>query len=458
MSETAIPIRVRSSRVRVPAARFVAAALLLLTGFSGGGMFAPYPAAALGAPKAYVGLYGNDTIGVLDTATGRVLHTIKVPAGPEAVIATPDGRRVFVSSEDATQLSVIDTATDKVIKALDLGKSPEGMALSRDAKTLLVAMFDIGKLDVIDTSTLKVTAQISVPKPHGVALSPDGRTAYVGAQDVPDHNAVLVVDIPRRRVLTRLPLDQTPRGLTVSPDGKFLYFTEANSADIQVLDTATNKVTTKITVGPIPHQIAFTPDRKYALAVVQATGQLAIIDAASHQVVKDVPVGHFPHWVGLTSDGAFAYVTNEGDNTVSVVDMAKQQVIATLLIGDGPRKISLQRGTGAMTEYVPPSTALAAQGFAARPPQPAMIRAGDTRISMATFAFGPSTVRVRVGQRVTWINGDPVPHTATAKDLRWSSGQLVPGGSFTMTMSKPGTYDYFCGNHPFMQAKVIVAK
>lgn len=434
-------------------------ALVLLTGLIGGAVSAPhYTAAETAAPKAYIGLYGANAIGVLDTATGHVLKMIKVPAGPEAVIVAPDGKRVYVSSEDATQLSVIDTVTDTVVRTLDLGRTPEGMALSRDAKTLLVGMFDIGKLDVIDTSTLAVTAQVSVTKPHGVALSPDGQTAYAGSQDVPDHDAVVVVDIPGRRVAGRLPLDQAPRGLTVSPDGRSLYFTEANSAAIQILDTATNKVTAQIPVGPIPHQIAFTPDHKYALAVVQATGQLAIIEAASNQIIRDVPVGKFPHWVGLTSDSAFAYVTNEGDNTVSVVDMAKQQVVATILVGDGPRKISLQRGAGAMSAYVPPATPPAPEGFAAQAPQPAVTRTGDTLIRMATFAFGPSAVTVRVGQRVTWINGDPVPHTATAKDLRWTSGQLVPGGSFTMTMTRPGTYEYFCGDHPFMQAKVIVTK
>jgi len=457
MKNRLTPFRGALLPVRAGSTRTLAAALFLLTALMWGPLSVPRPtAAATAAPKAYIGLYGNNTIGVLDTATGHVLRTIKIPAGPEAVIVTPDGRRVYVSSEDATELSVIDTATDKVIKTLDLGRSPEGMALSRDAKTLLVAIFDIDKLDVIDTSTLKITAQVSVAKPHGVALSPDGRTAYVGSQDVPDHNAIVVVDIPGRRVAARLPVDQTPRGLTVSPDGKSMYFTEANSADVQVLDTATDKVTTQIPVGPIPHQIAFTPDHKYALAVVQATGQLAIIDAASHRVVKDVAVGKFPHWVGLTSDGALAYVTNEGDNTVSVVDMAKEQVVATILVGDGPRKIALQRGPGAMSGYLPPSTPPAAQGFAARAPQPAVAMANDTQIRMATFAFGPSTVTVRVGQKVTWIDGDPVPHTATAKDGQWNTGQVVPGGSFTVTMTKPGTYVYFCGDHPFMQAKVIV--
>ncbi|HLW58606.1 MAG TPA: cytochrome D1 domain-containing protein [bacterium] len=452
------PFRTGLLRVRAGGASALMAALVV-GGLIWGGMSGPSPSAvAATAPKAYIGLYGSSSVAVLDTATGRVLRTIKVPAGPEAVIVTPNGRRVYVSGEDATELSVIDTATDTVIRTLDLGRSPQGMALSRDTKTLLVSMFDIGQLDVIDTATLKVVAQVPVGKPHGVALSPDGRTAYVGSQDRPNHNAIVVVDIPGRRVSARLPLDQTPRGLTLSPNGKSMYFTEANSAEVKVLDTATNKVTATITVGPIPHQIAFTPDHKYALAVVQATGQLAIIDAASHQIVKDVAVGKFPHWVALTSDGALAYVTNEGDNTASVVDMAKQQVVATILVGDGPRKIALQRGAGAMSEYLPPSTPQARQGFAARPPQPVAAGAGGVQIRMATFAFGPATVTVRAGQRVTWIDGDPVPHTATAKDGRWDSGQVVPGGSFTVTMTKPGTYEYFCGDHPFMQAKVIVTK
>jgi YVTN family beta-propeller protein len=446
-------------RVRAGGMRILAAAMLLLTGLIWGGMSGPRStAAAVTAPKAYIGLYGASAIAVLDTATGHVLRMIKVPAGPEAVIISPNGRRVYVSSEDATQITVIDTTTDRVIKTLDLGRSPEGMALSRDGKTLLVAIFDMGRLDVIDTSTFTITAQIPVANPHGVALAPNQRAAYVGSQDVPNHDAIVVVDIPRRRVSARVPVDQAPRGLTVSPDGKFMYFTEANSADVELLDTTTNKVTTHIAVGPIPHQIAFTPDRKYALVIVQATGQLAIVDPRSHQVVKDVPVGKFPHWTGLTSDGALAFVTNEGDNTVSVVNMAKQQVVATIPVGDGPRKISLQRGTGALSAYTPPSTPPAPQGFAARPPQPVVPRPGDIQIRMAAFSFGPITVRVRVGQRVTWINGDPVPHTATAKSGQWNSGQVVPGGSFTVTMTRPGTYFYFCGDHPFMQAQVIVTK
>lgn len=447
-------------RARPHGMRVFAAGIVLLTAGMWG--LTPQPrstAAATTAPKAYVGLYGESAVGVLDTSTGHTLRRIQIPAGPEAVLVTPNGQRVYVTSEDATQLSVIDTTTDAVMKTLTLGEGPEGMALSPDTKTLLVAIFGDNHVDAIDTSTFQVIAQFPVAKPHGIAYSPDGRTAYVGQQDGPNHNAIVVLDVPGRRIAARVPVDQTPRGLTVSPDGTSLYFTTANSAALQLLDTTTRAITTQITVGAIPHQIAFTPDHKYALVTVQGSGQLAIVDPASHQVVKDVAVGHFPHWVSVTSDGAFAYVTNEGDNTISVVDMAKAQVVAVLSTGGEPRKISLQRGTGAMGDYVPPTAAAAAAGFAAHAPQPApTAMAGDAQIRMRNFAFGPATVTVALGHSVTWIDDDAVPHSATAQGRQWDTDQVVPGGSVTVTMTKPGTYAYSCNDHPFMQAKVIVTR
>ena len=443
------------------AARALAAALTLVACIVSGGRVGPRATAAPSAPKAYVGLYGDDAIGVLDTASGRLMSTVRVPAGPEAVIVSPDGRRAYVSSEDATQVSVIDTATDKLIKTLDLGAFPEGMALSRDGRTLLAAVFGIDKVDLIDTGTLTVTAQFSVAKAHGVALAPDGATAYVGAQDVPDHNAIVVLDVAGRKVAAQVPLRQTPRGLTVSPDGKSLYFTQANSATVEVMDTATKAIAAEIQVGPIPHQIAFTPDRGRALVAVQATGRLAVIDVATRQVVNEIAVGRFPHWVAITSDGTLAYVTNEGDDTVSVVNLASQRVVATLHVGSEPRKISLQRGPGAMTSYAP-GAAPGAGGFAGQPRRPAPApKAGDVQIRVRTFAFSSDTVTVKAGHAVTWINDDPVPHTATAQTTHgklWDTGQMTPGSSMTVTMSRPGTYVYQCDDHPFMRATVTVAR
>ena len=98
--------------------------------------------------------------------------------------------------------------------------------------------------------------------------------------------------------------------------------------------------------------------------------------------------------------------------------------------------------------------------IAVSPPRaPAAAAAGGrVPIQMKNFAFDPAATTVRVGQTLSWTNDDVVPHTATADQKAWDSGQMAPGRSFTVTVTKPGTYGYTCANHPFMHAKVIVTK
>src|SRR5262245_14028524 len=38
------------------------------------------------APKAYVGLFGDNAVAVIDTATNRLVKTLPVPAGPEGLV------------------------------------------------------------------------------------------------------------------------------------------------------------------------------------------------------------------------------------------------------------------------------------------------------------------------------------------------------------------------------------
>src|SRR5438132_13217150 len=64
------------------------------------------------APKAYVGLFKDNAVAVLDTGSNQILSTIPVPTGPHGIVITPDGRWVYVSSDGASTVSVIDTNSD----------------------------------------------------------------------------------------------------------------------------------------------------------------------------------------------------------------------------------------------------------------------------------------------------------------------------------------------------------
>src|SRR3989454_8700727 len=117
---------------------------------------------ATAAPKAYVGLLKDDAIAVLDTDTNRLQGTIPVPQGPHGMVMTPDGRKVYVSSDGASTVSVIDTASDRVVGSIEVGPTPHGLAISPDGRQVLVAGFGSNQAVLIDTTSDRVVGHIPV--------------------------------------------------------------------------------------------------------------------------------------------------------------------------------------------------------------------------------------------------------------------------------------------------------
>jgi plastocyanin len=77
-------------------------------------------------------------------------------------------------------------------------------------------------------------------------------------------------------------------------------------------------------------------------------------------------------------------------------------------------------------------------------------------VSIVNFAFEPASVDVPVGGTVTWTNNGGAPHTVTADDGAFDSGELAPGASFSQTFDAAGTFTYHCNIHPQMTGTVNV--
>lgn len=444
----------RRSRALVPlvmTAALAVSAVLAVHSLSGS---TPDRAHAAGAPRAYVGLFKENAVAVLDVSSNTVVKKIPVPAGPHGLVATPDGGKVYVSSDGDSTVSVLDTATDSVAQTVQVGKSPHGLAMTPDGKLVLVGVWDGNQLAFLDTTTDQVVRQTPVVNPHNMAVTPDGTFVYVGSQEQ-GAPALVKVRVSSGEIVGRLPLDGTPRGLSVVPDGSSVYVTRAGQEDVLVVDTATDQPVGKIAVGPSPHLPSFASGA-LALVNVQGKDQLDTIDPASQRVLGTVTVGKMPHWTATTSDGTLAFETNEGSNDVSVVDLATMSVRATVPVGEAPRKIVLLPGITSAS-VAAPSAAPAPQ---ARPSAPSSstasaATAGDVQVSIKNMSFG-DPITVNVGQRVTWVNGDSVTHTVTAQDESWDSDDLAPGAQFSKTFDAPGEYAYYCEFHPHMRGRVVV--
>jgi amicyanin len=77
-------------------------------------------------------------------------------------------------------------------------------------------------------------------------------------------------------------------------------------------------------------------------------------------------------------------------------------------------------------------------------------------VTIDNFSFGPKELTIAVGTTVKWINHDDIPHSVVNKDKAFRSKALDTDDSFSFTFASAGTFDYFCGLHPFMMGKVIV--
>jgi plastocyanin len=84
------------------------------------------------------------------------------------------------------------------------------------------------------------------------------------------------------------------------------------------------------------------------------------------------------------------------------------------------------------------------------------VRAADTPVTIAGFAFDPTTVTINVGDSVTWTNQDSIAHTATAGDGSFDTGNIVAGGTESVTFDTAGTFAYHCTIHATMNGTVVV--
>jgi plastocyanin len=83
------------------------------------------------------------------------------------------------------------------------------------------------------------------------------------------------------------------------------------------------------------------------------------------------------------------------------------------------------------------------------------------QVTISDFSFSPSTLSVKAGTTVTWVNQGPMTHNTVSDTGVWGSANLAPptgggggygggtaGGSFTFTFPTPGSYPYHCSLHP----------
>jgi YVTN family beta-propeller protein len=189
----------------------------------------------------------------------------------------------------------IDTATNHAGTPINVGAGPNGIAITPDGRTAYVANFDSDTVTLIDTATnTPATTLTGFDRPSAIAITPDGSTAYVANWLT---GTVTPVRTATNRRRTPIPVGAEPYDIAVTPDGTTAYVSNLDANTVTPFDVATGTPSAPIPVGAFAHQIAITPDqapRAVFTASPAPAGSVTRFDASA-SIGRSSPVASY-HW------------------------------------------------------------------------------------------------------------------------------------------------------------------
>jgi YVTN family beta-propeller protein len=211
--------------------------------------------------------------------------------------------------------------------------------------SLLVLAKSDRTLSVVDPATLKVVGSVpSGPDPHEVAVSTDGRTAYISNYNG-GNNMITVVDLVAMKPLAPIDLGplRAPHGLAFVANK--LWFTAEAAKVVGSYDPATAKVDWVLGTGQNrTHMIFVSEDLKWMVTSNVSSATMTFIERTAgggrgrgrgpggpgdwDETV--IPVGRGAEGFDVSPDGKEIWAANAQDGTISIIDVATKRVTSTL--------------------------------------------------------------------------------------------------------------------------------
>jgi DNA-binding beta-propeller fold protein YncE len=207
---------------------------------------------------------------------------------PKVIAQNPAGDITVVSNWVSRNISLIDSETKELIRLIPVGGTPRGMAFSPDGGLLYVAIYDEAIVAVVDMKEYKLSKRFRLYEGEGavrhviyhdnklyvsdmhrgtvnilnattgallvsrrigsnintIVLSPDGKRVFASSRGRnnpidytipgPEFGAVYIIKADDLTLEERIWGRNQPTGLGVSPDGKYLVFTDFLDANLEL--------------------------------------------------------------------------------------------------------------------------------------------------------------------------------------------------------------------------------
>lgn len=274
-----------------------------------------------------------------------VNKVIPVGAGPHGHLAYADGvNQVWVLNGGTRDVTLLDGSTGDPVGRIDVGGTPLQAIMDPAAGTGYLTLAEDAVV-FVDLKTGAVTKRIALPAGAGrscmVPMQDDHRL-YVAAENL---GAVQVIDTERAEIIGSFEVGKRP--LWGQPHKKTcgkLYFVNADSNDVTIVDHKTEKVIKTVPVGLTPTRAAIFREQGQVYTADLAGGTVTGIDIAEDRVRAQVDVGVRPaRLVGMEKKTGRPelWVLNLGSDEapaglISVVDSSVNAAVDPVQVMDRP--------------------------------------------------------------------------------------------------------------------------
>jgi YVTN family beta-propeller protein len=270
------------------------------------------------------------------------------PADPPK--ASSSGLLVVANKGDHA-LGVIDPAASRqVAEVPEGGVTGHEVAVSPDGRTAYVPIYgnsgvgkpgtDGRKMVVIDLASRKVTGEVDFGRgvrPHCPVFGPKNGLLYVTTEL---DNSVSIIDPHTLKIVGTVPTKQPESHmLAITRDGRRGYTANVGPGTVSVLDLEGKKTIAVINISKSTQRISTSIDDQLVFTSDQTKPQLAVIDAATNKIKTWVPLEASGYGTAPTPDGKWLLVAMPAAHKVAVVDLAAMKVTRSIEVPRAPQEV-----------------------------------------------------------------------------------------------------------------------
>ncbi|WP_338426427.1 WD40 repeat domain-containing protein [Sphingopyxis kveilinensis] len=287
------------------------------------------------AETLLIGNKGEDSLSLVDLASGEELARLPTGRMPHEIAVSPDGSKAAVVAYGGSTIDLFDVAARTKIKTIDLSPNerPHGLLWLADGR--LVATTEKSESVAVVAPDGAVTSISTGQKgTHMIVVAPGSRTAYtanIGS------GTVSVLDLNAGVKLRDLTIGGKPEGLALAKHGRELWVGDLDAPRVSVWDTASGAKLAELPVDPVAIRVLASPDGKLIATSNIGKGTITLFDAETRAPLKTIngSEGDAAQQVTLlfSADSQRLYAAETGHDRVAEIDVASGKVLRRIAAG-----------------------------------------------------------------------------------------------------------------------------